>query len=319
MPPSPQGRAPQAARHKGSRFRTLSGMLHADVLTQGWPDIRKAAAAGVEHGRAQASAQPLAANLHALVERLTQKRSRTPLVRRPARPTGDGPQRPLGIPAVEDQLLPLAVARLLEAIDAQAFLRGSSGYRPHVGALDAVDTRTINLPCGRYAWVVEAALTTFLDTIDHDWMGRMLAERLDDGALLRLSRQGLKAGGRDTDGQVLHPVTGTPPGGTVSLPPKWPTCWESFRRVCHGHPCAPALGTGFAGHRSRGGQLWGAQRHGSKEGRGARRQHQASRTLEGRRTFAPSRGRAACVGQADARVGPITRRPAPQARAVRQR
>ncbi len=47
-------------------------------------------------------------------------------------------------------------------------------------------------------------------------MVRMLAERIDDGALLRLIRKWLKAGGLDTDGQVLHPVTGTPQGGTVS-------------------------------------------------------------------------------------------------------
>jgi RNA-directed DNA polymerase len=53
-------------------------------------------------------------------------------------------------------------------------------------------------------------------TIDHDWMVRMLAERIDDGALLRLIQKWLKAGVLDTDGQVLHPVTGTPQGGTVS-------------------------------------------------------------------------------------------------------
>ncbi|HSF34198.1 MAG TPA: hypothetical protein VLK82_27555 [Candidatus Tectomicrobia bacterium] len=50
----------------------------------------------------------------------------------------------------------------------------------------------------------------------------------------------------------------------------------------------------------------------------ARRQHQASRTLEVRRTFAPSRVSAACVVQAYERVVPIPRRPAPRARAARQ-
>jgi len=89
-----------------------------------------------------------------LVERLKQKRYRATLVRRPYIPKGDGTQRPRGIPAVEDKLLQLAVARLLEAIYEQDFLRCSSGYRPHVGALDAVDTLTIKLQCGRYAWVV---------------------------------------------------------------------------------------------------------------------------------------------------------------------
>jgi RNA-directed DNA polymerase len=122
----------------------------------------------------------------------------------------------VGIPAVEDKRLPLAVARLLAAIYEQDFLRCSYGYRPKVGALEAVETLTIKLQVGRYAGVVEADRKKCFDTIDHDWMVRMLAERIDDGALLRWIRKWLKAGGRDTDGTILHPVPGTPPGGTVS-------------------------------------------------------------------------------------------------------
>ena len=216
MPTSLQGIAQKAERQKGYRFRNLYGMLNEDFLKQCWHDIRKDAAAGVDQVSAQAYEQHLDANIHDLVERLKQKRYRTKLVRRHYIPKGDGTQRPLGIPAVEDKLLQLAVARLLEAIYEQDFLRCSYGYRPHVGALDAVDTLTIKLQFGRYAWVVEADLKKFFDTIDHDWMVRMLAERIDDGALLRLIRKWLKAGVLDTDGQVLHPVTGTPQGGTVS-------------------------------------------------------------------------------------------------------
>ncbi|MDZ7412949.1 MAG: reverse transcriptase domain-containing protein [candidate division KSB1 bacterium] len=85
-----------------------------------------------------------------------------------------------------------------------------------MGALDAVDILTIKLQVGRYAWRVEADMKTFFDTIDHDWMVRMVAERSDDGALLRLMRKWLQPGGLDTDGTVLHPGTGTPQGGTVS-------------------------------------------------------------------------------------------------------
>ena len=216
MPPSLQGRATKAASQQGSRFRNLSGRLDEDFLKQCWRDIRQAAAAGVDQGSAQEDAQHLDENIPHLVERLKQKRSRATLVRRPASPTGDGTQRPLGIPAVEDTLLPLAVARLLEAIDEQAVLRCRYGSRPHVGALEAVDTRTMKLQCGRYAWVVEADITKCFDTIDHAWMVRMLGERMDDGALLRLMQKWRKAGVLDTDGTVFHPVTGTPQGGTVS-------------------------------------------------------------------------------------------------------
>jgi RNA-directed DNA polymerase len=216
MPTSLQGIAKKAESQKGYRFRNLYGMRDEDFLKQCWRDIRKDAASGVDHVSAQAYEQHLDEHIHDLVERLKQKRYRAKLVRRQYIPKGDGTQRPLGIPAVEDKLLQLAVARLLEAIYEQDFLRCSYGYRPQVGALDAVDTLTIKLQFGRYAWVVEADIKKFFDTIDHDWMVRMVAERIDDGALLRLIRKWLKAGVLDTDGQVLHPVTGTPQGGTVS-------------------------------------------------------------------------------------------------------
>jgi RNA-directed DNA polymerase len=216
MPTSLQGLAQKAASQKGYRFRNLYGMLNEDFLKQGWRDIRQDAAAGVDQVSAQEYEQHLDENIHHLVERLKQKRYRAQLVRRPYIPKGDGTQRPLGIPAGEDKLLQRAVARLLEASYAQDFLRYRYGYRPQVGALEAVETLTIKLQFGRYAWVVEADIQQCFDTIDHDWMVRMFAERIDDGALLRLIRKWLKAGVLDTDGQGLHPVTGTPPGGTVS-------------------------------------------------------------------------------------------------------
>jgi RNA-directed DNA polymerase len=64
--------------------------------------------------------------------------------------------------------------------------------------------------------VVEADIKGFFDNIDQDWVMRRLGERLEDGAFLRLIRKWLRAGGLDPDGQVLHPVTGTPPGGIRS-------------------------------------------------------------------------------------------------------
>lgn len=172
MPTSLQGRAKKAARHKGYRFRNPSGMLDEGFLKPCWRDIRKAAASGVDQGSAQEDAQRLDDNIHDLVERRKQKRYRAKLVRRQSMPQGEGTQRPLGIPAVEDTLLPLAVARLLEAMYEQDFLRWSSGDRPQGGALEAVDTRTITRQCGRDAWVGEADITQCFDTIDHDgWCG----------------------------------------------------------------------------------------------------------------------------------------------------
>ena len=78
------------------------------------------------------------------------------------------------------------------------------------------------------------------------------------------------------------------------------------------------MGTGFSEPHSSSGRLWRTRRHGSKESSVARRQYQGSRPLEVRRTFEPSRVSTACVVQAYERVVPITRRPAPRERSVRQ-
>jgi RNA-directed DNA polymerase len=82
--------------------------------------------------------------------------------------------------------------------------------------LDAVDRLTMKLQFGRYNFVVEADIKGFFDNIEHGWSMRILGERLEDGAFLRLIRKWLKAGVLDTDGQVLHPVSGTPQGGIIS-------------------------------------------------------------------------------------------------------
>jgi RNA-directed DNA polymerase len=149
MPTALQGRAQKAASQKGSRFRHRSGRLTEDFLKPCGRDIRKEAASGVEHGSAQASAPPLDAHIHGLGERRKPQRDRATRVRRHDMPTGDGPQRPLGMPAGEDTLRLRAVARRREALYAQDFLRCRDGARPEVGALDAVETLTLTLPCGR--------------------------------------------------------------------------------------------------------------------------------------------------------------------------
>ena len=54
------------------------------------------------------------------------------------------------------------------------------------------------------------------DNIDQERLLEMLAERIDDKALLQLIGKWLKAGVLDTNGEVIHPAAGTPQGGIVS-------------------------------------------------------------------------------------------------------
>jgi group II intron reverse transcriptase/maturase len=82
--------------------------------------------------------------------------------------------------------------------------------------LEAVDQLTVKQQYGCYSYVVEADIKGFFDNISHEWLMRMLAERIDDQAILRLIEKWLKAGVLDTDGQVIRPEDGTPQGGIIS-------------------------------------------------------------------------------------------------------
>ena len=64
--------------------------------------------------------------------------------------------------------------------------------------------------------MIALAIKGFFDNIDHDWLLKMLELRVDDKAFLRLLEKWLKAGVLETDGQIIHPATGTPQGGVIS-------------------------------------------------------------------------------------------------------
>jgi RNA-directed DNA polymerase len=211
-----QGIAKRAASDKRYRFGNLYEHLNEENLMWCWQFLRKDAAPGVDKVDYQEYETNLESNVHDLVERLKRKAYRAKLVRRRYIPKLNGKLRPLGIPATEDKLLQTAVAKILESIYEQDFLDMSYGYRPGRGPRDAVRDLTDQLQFGRYNWIVEADIKGFFDNIDHQWMLRMLEERINDKALLHLIRKWLKAGILDTDGQVVHPATGTPQGGIVS-------------------------------------------------------------------------------------------------------
>ncbi|MGH8059581.1 MAG: hypothetical protein ACREOH_20470, partial [Candidatus Entotheonellia bacterium] len=130
-PPSPgsspgqalRGIADQANADKPHRFRDRSRCLNVERLLDGWDDpgsspgqaLNTEAASGVDGVTWHAYAEHLHTKVEALVERLKQKQYRAQVMRRHDIPKGNGQERPLGIPGIEDTRLQAACARILKA------------------------------------------------------------------------------------------------------------------------------------------------------------------------------------------------------------
>ncbi|MFA6808947.1 MAG: reverse transcriptase domain-containing protein [Eubacteriales bacterium] len=160
MQTSLRGIATKAKQHKKYKFGNLYGLIDRQALYQAWADINKKAAAGVDKVTAKEFAQNLDQNLGELLISLKQKKYKAKLVRRTNIPKGGGKTRPLGIPTIKDKILQRAVARILEAIYEQDFLKCSYGYRPGTGPQKAVQELTKEIQ-GKYSYIVEADIKGF--------------------------------------------------------------------------------------------------------------------------------------------------------------
>lgn len=75
---------------------------------------------------------------------------------------------------------------MLSAVYEADFLGFSYGFRPgrnpHM-ALDALHTAIMSQHVN---WVLDADIRSFFDSVDHEWLLRMLAHRIADPRILRL-------------------------------------------------------------------------------------------------------------------------------------
>jgi group II intron reverse transcriptase/maturase len=214
--PSPLARVNEAAkRDKRARFTSLLHHVNVQALERAFRRLKRSASAGVDGETVASYEQGLEGKLQGLCERVHTGRYRTQPVRRVYIPKSDGGRRPLGIPALEDKIVQGAVAEVLSVVCEVDFLGFSYGFRPgrspH-GALAALHTALMS-QCVN--WVLDADIRRFFDSVDHEWLLRMVAHRVADSRVLRLIRKWLKAGVLES-GQWQETTQGTPQGAGIS-------------------------------------------------------------------------------------------------------
>jgi RNA-directed DNA polymerase len=196
-------------------FTSLAHLVDVEQLQDAYGRCRKDGAVGVDDVSAEEYGKALSANLSALHERLRTGAYRAPPVLRAYVPKAQGGERPIGIPTVRDRVVQAAVKNILEPVFEADFYPCSYGFRPGRSAHQAVLAVREAVMSMRGAWVIDADIRSFFDSLDHRVLNSLLDRRIRDGAIRRLIGRWLKAGVME-QGEWKRMARGTPQGGVIS-------------------------------------------------------------------------------------------------------
>jgi len=204
-----------ARRHRGDPLTSLHHHLDLNWMHEAYRRVNKNAAPGVDGQTWAEYGRNLTENLKGLLSRAKSGTYQAPPVKRAYVPKGNGEQRPIGLPTIENKVLERAVAMVLEPIYEEEFHDFSFGFRPGRNAQQALACLRTQCLEQKVEWILEVDLRKFFDTVDHGKMRELLGRRVQDGVITRLVGKWLKAGVWEA-GRVSHPDAGTPQGGVIS-------------------------------------------------------------------------------------------------------
>lgn len=136
-------------------------------------------------------------------------------IRRVWIPKPGGGERGLGIPNVVDRIVQQALLQVLEPLFEPTFHQSSHGFRPRRGAPTAIAEAKQHF-AGGHVWTVDIDLSKFFDRVHHQRLLNRMAQRVEDGRLLKLVHRLLKAKVVLPDGTRTATDEGTPQGGPLS-------------------------------------------------------------------------------------------------------
>lgn len=208
--------AKKAKEEPQKKFTGLYRLLNQEFLISNWQEMNLRSASGVDGVSPKQFGDNLETEVSKIIEDLKAKRYRAPKIRQKMIPKGEGKFRPLGIPTVGDKLVQKATSKILESIYEQDFLDSSYGYRKGIQIHDAIQELDDAIAKEGYQWVLEADIRGFFEHLDHEWVRKMLRERIADESLIRLISKWMKVGVIAESGKEIHPEAGTPQGGIIS-------------------------------------------------------------------------------------------------------
>ena len=198
------------------KFTSLAHLINAEMIKTCHKQMDKNKAVGIDGISKEEYEANLEENIEDLIARMKRQAYKPQSVKRVYIPKpGTDKKRPLGLPAYEDKLVQMAVAKILNAIYEQDFLECSFGFRPQRSCHDALKVlnKIVNKPEINY--IVDADIRGFFDHVDQDWMMKFIKHRIADPNIQRLISRFMKAGVIEV-GISLDTPEGVQQGGPMS-------------------------------------------------------------------------------------------------------
>jgi len=206
----------RAKENPKTKFNSLMHMMSEGFLMQCFGELKRDKASGIDGVTVSQYGENLKENVANLVSRLKEKSYRPKPARRVYIPkAGSKKGRPLGIPAIEDKMVQMGVAKILSAIFEVDFLDVSYGFRPNRSCHDALDRLDEQIDKEPVNYIADIDIKRFFDNVDHGWMLKCLTQRITDPNLLRLIVRFLKSGIVE-NGKYMRQDRGTPQGSLLS-------------------------------------------------------------------------------------------------------
>ncbi len=177
-------------------------VYNVNRLREAYYGLKRSSAPGIDAMAWRDYGKDLEANLRDLSDRLKRGGYRAKPVRRVYIPKGDGRQRPIGIPVLEDKIVQRAVVEVLNAIYEVDFLGFSYGFRPGRSQHNALDALTVAIRSRKINWVLDADIRGFFDAIDHEWLVRFIEHRIGDKRVVRHIEKWLKIKDKPVAGEI---------------------------------------------------------------------------------------------------------------------
>ena len=202
---------------QGQRFTHVMHHLNEHNLRQAFRQIKGNKAVGIDQVTKDQYGKELQANLESLSNEIVKGGWRPKPSRQVLIPKPQGGMRPLAIGCLEDKIVQINTAKILEAIFEPIMHRHSYGFRSGKSPQQALARlyQEINRR-GKHAIVVEMDIEKFFDTVNQDKLMEMISSRLKDPFFLRHVRRTLRNSILTDSGNLKESVIGTPQGNPAS-------------------------------------------------------------------------------------------------------